>query len=165
MPLNPATLTDSILKITDKTNPGFVGFPIVIVGGMLDVGATNAKTAANWSQAAFDFFAQAVVPPPNPAALAAGKAAFQPAMAAAIGPPGSPTAAAALAAGFAAFAAAFAALVVPPIATPPASPLVIPIGPPIADPTPPAASMAAAIFAWAKTGLYTIPPSPPVPWS
>lgn len=167
MPLDPATLTTEILKLTDKSRPDFVGFPLVLTAANeLDIVGTNDKVATNWANAAGVFFATIVVPPVLPPVIAAGVAAFKTAMFALLGPPGSPTAAAALAAGFTAMAGVIAAGAVPPVAVPPPAPLVIPIGPPIADPLPPAANIAAAVFAWAKTGLYGVPPQPPsIPWS
>ena len=167
MPLNPVTLTTAILRLTDKTRSDFVGFPLVrTAGGDVDLVGTNQLVASNWADTAARFFVEAVVPPPNPVALAAGRSAFAQAMGAALNAPGGATAAAALSAGWAAFAVAFAGLITPPVATPPPAPLVIPVGPPTANPVPPAANIATAVFAWAKTGLYGVPPQPPsIPWS
>jgi hypothetical protein len=167
MPLVVATLTQEILKLTDKTRSDFKGFPMVLTpAGAIDVAGTNNKVATNWSVAAQVFFSTIVVPPVLPPVVAAGAAAFKSSMFGLLGPPGSPTAAAALAAGFTAFAAIIASGATIPVAIPPPAPLIIPIGPPILDPTIPAANIAAAVFAWAITGTYGVPPAPPsIPWS
>lgn len=167
MPLDPATLTHEILRLTDQTLSDFVGWPKVLLpDGSLDVAGTNALVAQNWANAARAFFQTMVVPPVLPPVLDAAAASFATAMAGALGPPGAPTAAAALAAGFGAFAVTVALGAVPPVAVPPPAPLVPPIGPPTALAEPPAALLAVAVFAWAKTGLYGVPPQPPsVPWS
>ncbi|APU88894.1 hypothetical protein Rctr197k_075 [Virus Rctr197k] len=166
MPLSVATMTTEVLRLTDATRGDFVGFPAVVVGGVVDLPATNALVAANWAGAARRFFSEIVVPVVVPTAFLTGEAAFQAAMFALMGPPGLYDPGAALAAGFSAFAVVIAASAVVPVAVPPPAPLTLTPGVPTADPVGPATNLATAVFTWAKTGLYGVPPVPPlVPWS
>jgi hypothetical protein len=164
MPLVASILQGEILKLTDQRLGDFVGFPAVIVGGVLDVVATNDLVATNWSNAVSVYILGITNPIVSPPTIVAAVAAFKAAMFGLLGPPGSPTGAVALTAGLAALAAVIAAGSPPFVVTPP-PPFVAPLLPPIPDPAPPASTLAAAIDAWARTGLASIPPAPPIPWS
>lgn len=163
MPINSATMTAEMLKLTDQTNGGFVGFPPDI-----------QTTADNWAAAVEAFFLELAVPAVVPGTQAAGRSAFSSTMAGLLSVPGGGLAA--LDAGFVAFAGVIVGGIIPAsgVATPPpagpniglilASFVAVPTG----DPNPPAAAMGSGILAWAKTGMFTpaAPPgAPPVPWS
>jgi hypothetical protein len=167
MVLNPTTLTEAILDLTDDTRGTFVGHPFVLdASGALDLAATLDLVATNWAGAAAQYFTGISVPAINPGGIPAGAAAFKAAMLPLLGVPGG--AAAALAAGFDAFALVVVANTIPPNVSlpPPPGTLTVPIGPPTMEPEPPAANIASAVFSWTKTGLTGPPPSAPsVPWS
>ena len=164
MPLNALTMTNAVLKLTDQTVPGFVGFP-----------TDDATTAANWADAAKDFFDELVTPLVIPGTQAAGRDAFAAAMEGLLAVPQG--GAAALDAGFVAFAGVIALGVAPvpagvtvPPAGGPAIGLLLAsfIAIPVSDPNLPAAEMGSGILAWAETGTFTpaAPPgAPPVFWS
>jgi len=162
MPLNVATLTTAVLRLTDKSRGDFAGWPTVVVGGAVDWAATSQAAASNWAGAAQAYFMELVVPAVVPAAHTAGASAF----AAAMTPKVSTDPLGGVADGFGAYAVVLAVSAVVPVAVPPPAPLVLVPGPPTSDATGPAAAMAATIDTWARTGLYGVPPAvPAVPWS
>lgn len=166
--LDPTVLIDAILRLTDRSRADWVGLPTVLNGdGTVNIPATHAVTAGNWANVAVEYFGGIVVPVVLPAVHALARSAFENAMLPVLNGGGPIAGFVALQAGFTAYAAALIGGVVPPgVALPPTTPLVITPGPPTVDPTPAAVSMAAAIDAWARTGLYGIPPATPVPpWS
>lgn len=151
--LSPATLTDAILEITDSRRPGHV-FP-----------RSQVEVAARWAAAVRHYMAEltptpVILPPVIDLACDAGESAMRSVL------EGAPPGFAAMAGAVQAFGAAFALSLTPALATPPPAPPVMPVLPPVNDPVPPAVSIAAAIDAWARTGLTAVPPAPPsVPWS
>lgn len=166
MPLNPATLTTEILKLTDENRPDFKGFPVAVMNGEVDEASYNAQTAANWADALAAFFGELVVPPIIPGAILAARSAFEGAFLAAMKPAEQEAGGGPLQAGLTAMVAILAASAVPPVALPPPGDVAFSPGGETSDPSGPAISLASSIFAWAKTGLYGVPPSPPtIPWS
>lgn len=151
MPLSAATWESAMLKLTDPSDPDFVGWP-----------ASHADAGSNWAAVADTFFADIVmppavppvVPPATPPANTVGYDAFTAAYALSSGLD-------ALSAGLVAYAAAIAASV--PTSTPPPLPPSFPSLPNTDDPAAPAASIAAAVYAWAITGLGPTPAA--LPWS
>lgn len=149
MPLNPATLTEAILEITDPSRDGHV-FP-----------RNQTEVGIRWAAAARAYFSQAIVPPLLPLQLDAGEAAMRDVLSVpGAGLPQFPGA-------WVAFVAAIALTTISPmIALAPIGPPPIPPLPPILDPTIPAAAIAGAIHGWALSGTFTPgPPAPPTPWS
>jgi hypothetical protein len=171
MPLNPVTLTNAILRLTDQTRSDFVGWPAVYVAGALDLPATHQLVAENWAGAARTYFSELIFPViVIPSTLDLAETAMVAAMTSLVAVPGG--AAVALVAGFQAFAAAIVPGVLPAVAIPPPAPppIAAALAPfavaGIADPQPPAAAVAAAVDTWARTGLAGVPPQPPTtPWS
>lgn len=173
MPLLVPTLVDAILKLTDKTHAGFVGFPVVklLVPPYYDKTGTNALVAHNWAVATLAFFKDISIPVINPIILGPAQTAFEQAMSAALNAPGA-LSIKALGLGLDAFAKVLATgLVLPGLALPPLpgtfqyTPL------PPAPGTPPpqvtqqaALGLATAIFSWSKTATFTPPAGSPVPW-
>ena len=150
MPLSQATLVTAILRCTAPPSGKFPSNP--------------SEVGQAWSGAAERFFAEMVLPPLLPGALAVGRAAMSAVGAAQVGVSG----VAALSNGFHAFALAIAPMTAPPgLSVPPPAPPQIPPLPPTNDPVAPAQTLAAAIFAWTKSATYTAVPgvSSPVPWS
>ena len=151
MPLNVATLTEEVRKITDPDFSGFEGFP-----------TTDEEVAERWSEAMAVYFGEIFAPPFTPVHIAVGKAAMVASMEGASVPGAGP---AIVPIAIANFAAAMA--VAPPptglIVVPPASPA--PFAPPPPVPPQPAVTIAAGLAlsldAWAKTGLQGPPPTTP----
>ena len=148
MPLSQATLVTAILRCTAPPSGKFPANP--------------SEVGQAWSAAASASLMEMVLPPLLPGALAAGRAAMSAVVAAQVGVSG----VAALSNGFHAFALAIAPMTLPPgLSVPPPAPPQIPALPPTNDPVAPAQTLAAAIFAWTKTGLYVSAPGAlPVPW-
>lgn len=150
MPLAPNILYEEILKVTDATNPSFVGWPTVSIGGQVDVAASRILASSNWATAFERYLGQATLPPVTPAALSAFRGAFI--VAGVV-----PTLEQAIIAGTAAFAAAT------PTALPPSGPLVLGLGAPQSDPRVVATTIASIVDPWMRTGLFGAPV--PLPWS
>jgi hypothetical protein len=168
MVLLAAVLTDEVLKITDKTRPDFVGFPAVVVDGVLDVAATNELVASNWANAAGNFFLGMTVPPGAVLGVPLAVLAFKATMLGLLSVPGGGVAA--LEQAFFSMgpvlAAASVPVAVPPPAPPPIGAALAPFLAGTADPTGPALALANAVFLWTKTGLWGPPPAPPSsPWA
>lgn len=168
MPLVSAVLMEEVLKITDKSRPDFVGFPAVVVDGVLDRPATNDLVATNWANAAGNFFLGIVVPPGAVAGVPLAVATFKSTMLGLLSVPGGGVVA--LEQAFFSMGAVLAVSGAPAAIPPPAPPLLaaalLPFLAGTADPTGPAAALANAVFLWTKTGLWGAPPAPPtVPWA
>ena len=147
-------IVPEVLKLTDETNPDFVGFP---------EGETpeeiNEVVSENWANAVAIGLG-GLVTPPGAGAVAAG--AVGPAAAAMkvaleAGTPG-------LVELVTAFGAAIE-LALAPLAPVQGTFLLTPL-PPTDDPNPPALSFELDVVKWVALGLWTPPPvGPPLPWT
>lgn len=153
--LSADTLRAEVLKLTDSTDPNFVGFP-----------ETAEQTAANWAHAARVFFEELLAFVVLPGTHDIAEEAFHAASVATVSLPGA--GAAALDSGFAAYAGALAAGVTPGTgaAVPPPGPLALATAIPLPVPTPgpPAAAIGAHVLAWASTGSFTPTGGSAIPW-
>ena len=153
MPLIAGDLIASVLKITDQTNPEFLGFP---VGP--DEEAINTTVSENWANAVGDFLSTLVQPPGSglaaqaaiPGAAAAMKAALE------AGAPGLSELVTAFGAAIELAGAAFA--------TKQGSFSLTPL-PPTSDTVAPATSFEADVTRWVAAGTFTPPGGSPTPWS
>jgi len=156
VPLSAVTLRDQVLRLTDATDPDFVGFP-----------TTPERTSENWAQAARAFFEELTAFAVIPGTHDLAEEAFYGASVATISLPGA--GAAALDAAFAAYAGALASGVAPGsgAAVPPPGPLAlataIPL--PVSTPGPPAVAIGAHVKAWAGTGSFTPTGGSAIPWA
>ncbi len=150
MPLNPATLQQAILRLTNPDGSGFKGWP-----------SSSAQAASNWAGVMRSFFSEMVFPVVPPTAHVAAESAARGVLSGIAG--GLPV----LKQAWLVYAVTLAGGVLPPVvALPPTSPPPIALGGATDNAAVPAASMAAAVFAWSKTGLAGPPPAGPVtPWS
>lgn len=143
MVLIPGKLTDEVLKLTDESNPEFVGFPIGP-----DEEAILDAVSQNWARAVATFLGDLTSPPGAGAAALLAEAPAGLAMRVALeeGSPGLLELVGAFGAAIEAAASAVAAkqgvFALPPL-------------PPIADPVPPAQAFEGAVTAWVGSGTYT----------
>lgn len=146
MAVDPATLTAEILKLTDETNPDFVGFP-----------PDNETTAINWAAAISAYLATLTTPPGGGLAAVAAEGTAASAMEAALDAGGI-----GLVELFAAFGVAIAVIPVSVAGVFSLTPL-----PPSALVGPPAASLAGDATKWVAAGTWTAPApgSSPIPWA
>ncbi len=152
MPLIPGNLIDEVLKLTDKTDADFVGFP---VGTEEEI---NTQASENWAAAASSFLATLTQPPGAGVAAAAAESAAAAAMKAALeaGSPGLEELIDAFGKAIELAGAAFATTQ----GTLSLTPL-----PPIDDPVPPATTFESDVTTWVAGGLFTPPGGSPTPWS
>lgn len=152
MPLIPGALVAEVLKLTDATDPGFLGFP---VGTPEEI---NTQVSANWANAMSIFLGTLAAPPGAGTAVAVATSTAAAAMKAALeaGTPG-------LAELVDAFGKSIEIAGIP-VAAVQGTLTLTPL-PPIADPTPPATTLEADITAWVALGLFTPPGGSPTPWS
>lgn len=150
MPLNPLTLANAIREFNDPDFSGFSGFP-----------QSKEDSALKWAEAFNKFMLEIVNPPLG--VHVAGKSAMEVIMSSILLPL-PPTGAIAIQSGLVSYVTAFAPTTAPFVSIPPAGPPPIVVLPPaLAEQS--AIQMAGIIFAWAKTGMSSVPPSPPIPWT
>jgi hypothetical protein len=142
-------LIDGIRRFTDKTFSGFVKFP-----------ENEPEAALFWSDAVRSYLTTVLTPPPLvPVRAVLAAEAFKGAVIGFSLPLQAPLV---LPRAFAVAAAVFAGMSVP-VAVPPPAPLVIPPMPPVNNALIGATVIATSVDLWFKTGLWGIPPAPPVP--
>jgi len=147
MPLVPGKLAAEVLRLTDESNPAFVGWP-----------ATTEEAAANWAAAVGAYLSDLTLPPGAGVASAASAPAAGLAMAGALasGADGLLELLTAFGAGIASATAAFSAIPGMFSLTP------LPLS---SSPEEPAQSFESDVTSWVGRGLWTPPLGSPTPWS
>lgn len=162
MPLIPNALVDEVLKITDQTNPEFLGFPVFFVDDDPELGPdderNNQATADNWANAVGSFLTTLTAPPGAGVAAQAAIPLAADAMKAALegGSDGLTELVGAFGAAIELAGAAFATT---------QGEFSLSALPPTTDPVPPATSLEADVTTWVAAGTFTPPGGSPTPWS
>ena len=129
---------------------------------VLETADGQAEVGAAWASVFATFFASPSVPPTNPG-LAAGLLTAQATAAGMLGTATFESGPQVVSDVAALFAAAVALAALGGVAVPPTSPFV-PEGS-LEGPDEASQAFAASLAAWARTGTFTVPASPPVPWT